>query len=81
MSTAKVSNRARAVVVAALLAGTALGGIAGVTIPGHAQDNTPPRAPIEPSGTVRPIPDFADLVAQVRPAVVSETVKQAGSPR
>jgi serine protease Do len=76
----KVSNRTRAVVVAALLAGTALGGVAGVTIPGYAQD-APARAPIQPSGTVHPIPDFADLVAQVRPAVVSVTVKQDGSPR
>src|SRR3954453_8774014 len=81
MSTPKVSNRARAAVVAALLAGTALGGVAGVTIPGYAQDNTPAKAPIQPSGTAHPIPDFVNLVAEVRPAVVSVTVKQDGSPR
>ncbi|HYZ63540.1 MAG TPA: Do family serine endopeptidase [Acetobacteraceae bacterium] len=73
------SNRTRAALVAALLAGTALGGFA-ASIPGHAQD-APARAPIQPSGTARPIPDFADLVAQVRPAVVSVTVKEDGSPR
>ena len=76
----KVSNRTRAALVAALLAGTALGGIAGVTVPGHAQDAAA-AAPIQPSGTVHPIPDFANLVAQVRPAVVSVTVKQDGTPR
>ena len=37
--------------------------------------------PIQPSGTAHPIPDFADLVAEVRPAVVSITVKQEGNPR
>ena len=76
-------NSTRAAVVAALLAGTALGGVGVAT--GYAQ-NAPQNAPaatqpIQPSGTVRPIPDFADLVAEVRPAVVSITVKQEGSPR
>ncbi len=73
-------NRTRAAVIAALLGGTALGGLGAATVPGYAQD-APARAPIQPSGTAHPIPDFADLVAQVRPAVVSVTVKTEGSPR
>ena len=75
----KASNRARAAMVAALLAGTALGGVA-ATVPSYAQDNTPQQQ-IQPSGVAHPLPDFAGLVAQVRPAVVSVTVRQDGSPR
>ncbi len=76
------NNRTRIALAAALLAGTALGGF-GVAS-SHAQDAvTPQNAPttIQPSGTAHPIPDFADLVAEVRPAVVSITVKEAGSNR
>ncbi|MDT7951142.1 MAG: Do family serine endopeptidase [Acetobacteraceae bacterium] len=68
----------RAALVAALLAGTVLGG-AGVAT-GYAQDSVTPQT-IQPSGTAHPIPDFADLVSEVRPAVVSITVKQDGSNR
>lgn len=71
-------NRTRAVVVAALLGGTALGGIGALSVPGYAQDAP---KPIQPSGPAHPLPDFSDLVAQVRPAVVSVTVKQDGTQR
>ena len=73
-------NHTRAAVVAALLGGTALGGFGAATVPVFAQD-APARAPIQPSGPANPLPDFSNLVAQVRPAVVSVTVKQDGSPR
>ena len=79
-------HRTRFALAAALLAGTALGGFGMAT--GYAQNavtsqnsaqNTP--TTIQPSGTAHPIPDFADLVAEVRPAVVSITVKEEGSNR
>jgi serine protease Do len=64
-----------------LLAGTALGGFAA----GHASwaDTAPATTQMAPvsSGAIQPtatphlIPDFADLVSQVKPAVVSITVK------
>ncbi len=64
-----------------LLAGTALGGFAA----GHAgfAEGAPattaagqaPSGAIQPTGTQHLIPDFADLVGQVRPAVVSITTK------
>lgn len=73
-------NHTRAAVVAALLGGTALGGFGAIAVPVFAQD-APARAPIQPSGPVNPLPDFSNLVAQVKPAVVSVTVKQDGSPR
>jgi len=78
MITRKPSNRARAAVVAALLAGTAIGGVA-VAVPTYAQDKQPQQ--IQPSGVAHPLPDFSGLVAEVRPAVVSVTVRQDGSPR
>ena len=73
-------NSTRAAMVAALLGGTALGGIGALAVPGYAQD-APKTAPIQPSGPAHPLPDFSDLVSQVRPAVVSVTVKQEGSQR
>ena len=79
----KNSNRARGALVAALLAGTALGGLA-ATAPGHAQGTqsspqpSTTAAPIQPTGTLHPLPDFSDLAAQVSPAVVSVTVRQDG---
>ncbi len=79
MTIRKASNRARGALVAALLAGTTLGGLA-VAVPGYAED-APARQPIEPSGVAHPLPDFSGLVAQVRPAVVSVTVRQDGSGR
>lgn len=84
-------HRTRFALVAALLAGTALGGFGMAT--GYAQNaaqNTvqiaAPASPItattiQPSGVAHPLPDFADLVAEVRPAVVSITVSQDGSQR
>ncbi len=74
----QTKHRTRFALAAALLAGTALGGL-GVAR-GHAQDTAAPQT-IQPSGTAHPIPDFADLVAEVRPAVVSITVKEEGSTR
>ena len=71
-------NRTRIALAAALLAGTAIGGL-GVAS-GRAQDTVTPQT-IQPAGTAHPIPDFADLVAEVRPAVVSITVKEEGSSR
>ncbi len=73
-------NSTRAGLVAALLGGTALGGIGALAVPGYAQD-APKAAPIQPSGPAHPLPDFSDLVTQVRPAVVSVTVKTEGSQR
>ncbi len=73
----KPSSRAwRGALLAALLAGTSLGGFAAV--------NTLYAAPAEPPATTSPIappaatavmPDFANLVAKVTPAVVSVTNK------
>jgi serine protease Do len=60
---------------AALLAGTALGGLA----VGHAANDTHPTAgqPVNPAtvATARSLPDFSDLVTRVKPAVVSITTK------
>jgi serine protease Do len=73
--------RIRRLTMAFLLAGTALGGFAA----GHASwaDAAPattqlapvPSGAIQPTATPHLIPDFADLVSQVKPAVVSITVK------
>jgi serine protease Do len=75
------SARIRRLTLALLLAGTALGGFAA----GHASwaDSAPATTQLAPtaSGAIQPtatphqIPDFADLVSQVKPAVVSITVK------
>ncbi len=73
-------NHTRAAVVTALLGGTALGGFGALAVPVFAQD-APSHAVIQPSGPANPLPDFSGLVSQVRPAVVSVTVKQDGSPR
>ena len=68
----RVTGRGRAALVAVLLAGTALGGYA-AGHNGFAAANDAVAGAIAPS--VRTVPDFADLAAQVRPAVVSITVK------
>lgn len=73
MTHRSVSKTARAAFIAILLGGTALGGLA--VVPGYAQGAADP-APIQPSGPARLLPDFADLAAQVRPAVVSVIVKR-----
>lgn len=64
-------TRLRLRFMAVLLAGSALSGAA--LLSAHAAD-TPP-APLNPPAMVTHIPDFADLVAKVKPAVVSITVK------
>ncbi|MGE0225574.1 MAG: DegQ family serine endoprotease [Acetobacteraceae bacterium] len=64
----------RAALVAALLAGTTLGGFA----VGHAANDTAQTTPVNPpSANVMPrtVPDFTNLVTQVKPAVVSITTK------
>ena len=64
-----------AVIVAALLAGTALGGCGASLAPASAQ-GLPPTSPIAvPSATQAgpAMPGFGDLVARVRPAVVTIT--------
>ncbi len=58
----------RTLLAATLLAGTALGGV-----PATAQEST--RGAIQPPQLSHPLPDFVDLVKQVKPAVVSITVK------
>ena len=66
----------RRAVTALLLAGTALAGFAA----GHAGLADPaPSGAIVPTGVRHPIPDFVALVAQVKPAVVSVTVKLAAT--
>jgi serine protease Do len=79
--TTSKGHRIRRMPAVLLLAGTALGGFAA----GHAgwADQAPattqvtqaPSGAIQPTGTPHLIPDFADLVTQVKPAVVSITVK------
>ena len=79
-------RRHRRAALALLLAGTSLGGFAA----GHAvwAEGAPPTATlsqsasgaIQPTGTVHLIPDFSDLVTQVRPAVVSITTKLRAAP-
>jgi len=64
-----LARRLRAGLAAALLAGTALTGFAAGHLALAAAD---PSAQVAPART---IPDFADLVARVKPAVVSITVQ------
>jgi len=67
----------RTALTAVLLAGTALGGFA-VGHTGFAATETPPGAPVNPPGsnpTGQTLPDFSNLVTQVKPAVVSITTK------
>ena len=74
-------RRARQGLAVLMLAGTALGGYAAADI-GHAQTapattsaTQQPSGAIQPTATPHLIPDFSDLVTQVRPAVVSITTK------
>jgi serine protease Do len=62
-------TRLRLSLMAALLAGSTLSGAAVM----NAYAATP--APVNPPAAMAHIPDFADLVSQVKPAVVSITVK------
>ena len=80
-STSSRAYRIRRISAVVLLSATALGGFAA----GHAgwADSAPATTQLQPtqSGAIQPtatphlIPDFADLVTQVKPAVVSITVK------
>ena len=72
----------RGAIAAVLLAGTALGGFA-VAHAGLAATEATPGAPVNPPGsgmTGHTLPDFTDLVTQVKPAVVSITTKLQASP-
>ena len=62
--------------MAALLAGSTLSGAAILTA--HAANTASP-APVNPPAASARLPDFSDLVAQVKPAVVSITVKMDAS--
>ena len=74
-------QRTRGAVLAVLLAGTALGGFAAghegwaQGAPATTTLSQTASGAIQPTGTVHLIPDFSDLVSQVRPAVVSITTK------
>ncbi len=71
----------RTALAAVLMAGTALGGFA-VGHSGFAATETLPGAPVNPPGsgmTGHTLPDFTDLVEQVKPAVVSITTKLQAS--
>jgi serine protease Do len=72
----------RSAMAAVLLAGTALGGFA-VGHVGFAAPEATPGAPVNPPGNGAPgrvLPDFTDLVTQVKPAVVSITTKLQAEP-
>ncbi|MGC1412828.1 MAG: DegQ family serine endoprotease [Acetobacteraceae bacterium] len=72
----------RGAIAAVLLAGTALGGFAAAHA-GLAATEATPGAPVNPPGsgmTGHTLPDFTDLVTQVKPAVVSITTKLQASP-
>jgi len=75
-SPSSVRRAGRAAFLALLLASTALGGLM-LGVPGHAAaiPAATEGAPIVPAVREARIPDFADLVAQVKPAVVSITTK------
>ncbi len=67
----------RTALTAVLLAGTALGGFA-VGHAGFAATEAAPGTPVNPPGsnpTGQTLPDFSNLVTQVKPAVVSITTK------
>ncbi len=71
----------RTAIVAVLMAGTAFGGFA-VGHAGFAAPEAAPGTPVNPPGgamTGRTLPDFSELVAQVKPAVVSITTKLQAS--
>jgi serine protease Do len=68
-------KRLRTLLAASLLGGTMLGGItAGGVLTAMAQD-APRQGAIQPPQLSHPLPDFVDLVKEVKPAVVSITVK------
>jgi serine protease Do len=72
----------RTTLAAVLMAGTALGGFA-VGHSGYAATDATPGAPVNPPGgavTANVLPDFTNLVTQVKPAVVSITTKLQAAP-
>jgi serine protease Do len=72
----------RTTLAAVLMAGTALGGFA-VGHSGYAATDATPGAPVNPPGgavTANVLPDFTNLVTQVKPAVVSITTKLKAAP-
>ena len=66
------SRTIRGALVAVLLGGTALGSVSVIQARAAAPSETPAIAPAAP---LRTVPDFADLVARVKPAVVSITTR------
>ncbi len=72
---AAIARPRRLRLAAALLGATALVGLGAIGV--QAADAIPPAiqnaAPIDTASAARPMPDFADLVARVRPAVVQVT--------
>jgi serine protease Do len=73
----------RAGLAAVLLAGTALGGFAAGHVGSAALAETTQGQPVNQSAAVAPaapVPDFSNLVAQVKPAVVSITSKMRIDP-
>ena len=71
------ARRLRTGLAAVLLAGTALSGFAA----GHfALAAADPSAVIAPAAPARTLPDFADLVSRVKPAVVSITTQMRSEP-
>jgi serine protease Do len=63
-----IKTKSRTLLLAALLGGTILSGAAGITAVRADQ-------PITPAPITQALPDFADLVARVKPAVVSITTQ------
>ncbi len=76
LDTRPVRRRFRTGLAAVLLAGTALGGFAA----GHYALAADPVAAIAPVAPASTLPDFVDLVARVKPAVVSITTKLRSQP-
>ena len=70
-------RRLRTGLATALLAGTALGGFAAGHVAAAATD---PAAVIAPAVPARTLPDFANLVSRVKPAVVSITTSLRSRP-
>mgnify|MGYP002130801698 CR=1 FL=1 len=78
--TRTTTRRLRAGFAGALMAGTALGGLAfWQGTPANAQGNTAIVAPAITQPAV-PLPGFGDLVARVRPAVVTITTTERATP-
>ena len=73
------ARRLRGAVLAGLLGATALGGVAfvgtGYAAAPVAADTAANASPIQPATPAQTLPDFANLVSRVRPAVVQVTTK------